>query len=554
MSASNTSESASKEAQQEVTGSDAALADNVMLPATVVAGESESESHELELESPAEIIVNYRPFTEFETWMSRRLKDESKGKRKYATVIATPFFVLSIGFLLLVLTGLIDTKIIIDIIRALMGVRGLTPESVTAHLALHNLMALVQFFLCTGGVATLAAAVYYSKPTHLRLTKDGMQLLYKHKIMRTPIFWRQTNNLPWSDITSLRLKEKAGSTSTLDHEMAIQCGSEHPLKLRLGAIPTIEERDRVLTALQMYAPTVPREAKLVQALEAPPDHSYLEVWLQALSAPPKRERLQPLHEGAMLEDGSFKVVSQLGVGGQGTAYLALDRNGCKVVLKEFILPVYVDVTVLRQSLEKFEHEARMLQRLDHDQVVKLREVFVEDHRGYLVLEHIDGMSLRQKVEQSGAVSQEEAIGLAKQMCTILDYLHSMEPPVVHRDFTPDNLILRKDGTLKLVDFNVAQQKDVTATGTVVGKHAYLPPEQFRGHPTTQSDIYAMGASLYYILTAEDPEPISVAHPKRVVENLSQQLDDIIAKATTIDPAVRYATAAQAKADLDELSK
>lgn len=519
--------------------------DQKQLPA-----QSESQhENQLELEAPQEVIVNYRPFTEIETWVQRRFKEEHKGKRTYATMVALPFFIMSITFLILVIFGVIDYRFIIDVIRVLLGGSGSTSPTVSASLAIHNLVALLQFFLCTVGVAAAGAAVYLSQPTHLRLTKDGIHLLHKHKIMRQLGGWKQSANIPWSEITSLRLKEKKTSTSALDHEMAVQCGSEHPLKLRLGAIPTIEERDRVLQALQMYAPAVPREAKLVQALEAPPDHSYLEVWLQALSAPPKRERLQPLHEGAMLEDGSFKVVSQLGVGGQGTAYLALDRNGCKVVLKEFILPVYVDIAVLRQSLEKFEHEARMLQRLDHDQVVKLREVFVEDHRGYLVLEHIDGMSLRQKVEKEGALSQDQVKDLAKQMCTILDYLHSMSPPVVHRDFTPDNLILRKDGTLKLVDFNVAQQKDVTATGTVVGKHAYLPPEQFRGHPTTQSDIYAMGATLYYLLTADDPEPISVAHPKHAVESLDQALDDFVAKATTLDPALRYATAELALRDL-----
>jgi serine/threonine-protein kinase len=135
------------------------------------------------------------------------------------------------------------------------------------------------------------------------------------------------------------------------------------------------------------------------------------------------------------------------------------------------------------------------------------------------------------------------------MCTILEYLHNLTPPVVHRDFTPDNLILRKDGTLKLVDFNVAQQTESTATGTVVGKHAYLPPEQFRGLPTTQSDIYAMGATLYYILTAQDPEPISEAHPRTVRSEISEEFDTLIGRATAIDAKLRYQRAEEIAADL-----
>jgi serine/threonine protein kinase len=121
--------------------------------------------------------------------------------------------------------------------------------------------------------------------------------------------------------------------------------------------------------------------------------------------------------------------------------------------------------------------------------------------------------------------------------------------VVHRDFTPDNLILNNDGVLKLVDFNVAQQKDVTATGTVVGKHAYLPPEQFRGHPGTRSDIYALGATLYYLLTGEEPEPISVSRPRAVVGQVSQELDDIVARATAPNETDRYGTVQELEADL-----
>ncbi len=89
------------------------------------------------------------------------------------------------------------------------------------------------------------------------------------------------------------------------------------------------------------------------------------------------------------------------------------------------------------------------------------------------------------------------ISLALQMCEILKYLHDQEPPVVHRDFTPENLILGTDGTLRLIDFNVAQTLDQAAstTGTVVGKPSYLAPEQFRGEPMPSSDVYSMGATL-----------------------------------------------------------
>jgi len=239
---------------------------------------------------------------------------------------------------------------------------------------------------------------------------------------------------------------------------------------------------------------------------------------------------------------------------QGTAYRVQDSDTEEdVVLKEFILPVYVDVAVRRQALERFENEARILKQLDHPQIVSLTDFFIEDHRSYLVLEHINGKSLKQLIMENGPMSEEQVKGLALQMCTILDYLHGLAPPVVHRDFTPDNLILREDGTLKLVDFNVAQQTEATATGTVVGKHAYLPPEQFRGTPVPASDLYSMGATLHFLLTGQDPEPISISHPQKVNASVSGAMDFLVAKATAMSLDDRYASAEEIRNDIDTMS-
>jgi serine/threonine protein kinase len=97
------------------------------------------------------------------------------------------------------------------------------------------------------------------------------------------------------------------------------------------------------------------------------------------------------------------------------------------------------------------------------------------------------------------------------MCDILKYLHSQEPPVVHRDFTPDNIILQPDGRLKLIDFSVAQHKKDPNSSDCGGKHSYTPPEQFRGAASPQSDRYALGATLYFLATGIYPVPISTSH-------------------------------------------
>jgi serine/threonine protein kinase/Tfp pilus assembly protein PilF len=357
--------------------------------------------------------------------------------------------------------------------------------------------------------------------------------------------------VPWDSLTSIELNTRNKRGQTTASELQFNRDNGEPIKLSMGAIESVEDRETILDAIERWAPGVSRSAALVQALQPPVDHSYTEMWLQALSAPPQRDRLKPLTEDIVLNDGRYRVKRSLGVGGQGAAYSAYDHaSGDTVVLKEFLLPIYVDISIRKDVLESFESEARILKHLNHDQVVKLNDFFVEDHRAYLVLEHIDGKSLREIVAKEGPLSEERVRELTRQMCSILSYLHSQEPQVVHRDFTPENLILRNDGILKLIDFNVARQVESNATGSVVGKPAYLPPEQFRGQPVSQSDIYGMGATLSFLLTGKEPEPISVSHPKAENTAVSRSMDRIVAKATAINLKDRYANCDQIIDDLN----
>ncbi|MBX9725263.1 MAG: serine/threonine protein kinase, partial [Candidatus Obscuribacterales bacterium] len=224
-----------------------------------------------------------------------------------------------------------------------------------------------------------------------------------------------------------------------------------------------------------------------------------------------------------------------------------------VVLKEYVLPLGVSHASKAESLEKFQLEAQILGQLDHPQIVKLVDFFFEDHRGYMVLEYVQGRNLQSLCHSEGALSESKVIELAKQMSMILDYLHTRKPAIIHRDFTPDNLILTADGTLKLIDFNVAQQQKLSATATVVGKHSYIAPDQFRGQATPQSDIYSMGASIAYLLTGTEPKPISSTHPKMKNPQVSDEMDAIVAKCTAIDPSRRFASAAEFRQALDSLS-
>ncbi|MBX9667246.1 MAG: serine/threonine protein kinase [Candidatus Obscuribacterales bacterium] len=503
-------------------------------------------------------LIAYRPFHNTEKWVEHRFNEWNTWKAWVAFVMVLLFFWLggpakvleflnaftgatgpSGGVPFIPDTGSIAPGLISTTTTQLLPVAatGFTSAKVVEWFAI----------LAVTGVGS-AIALIARKPTHLLLDQKGIAWEWRRSMMQVG------SKLLWKEITHIGLTWPKDRTSPQDCLLTFSTAANpSAMQIKLGGIATTDEREKFLSCIENWAPHVSKDAEIYDVLTPPPDHSYTELWLQALSAPPKRERLTPLSFGAQLGAGTYKIVEQLGVGGQGTAYLSTTEDGSKVVLKEFILPVYVDINVRRQALERMQNEVQMLKKLDNDRIVKLKDFFIEDHRGYLVLELIDGDSLRTIVNRDGQMSETTAIALMQQMCHMLEYLHSLSPPVVHRDFTPDNLILGSDGVLKLVDFNVAQQKDVTSTGTVVGKHAYIPPEQFRGKPTWQSDIYAMGASVYFLLIGKDPVPISSSHPKEDRADISNGLDIIVSRATNLDTEVRFQSAAEIREELTYLT-
>lgn len=329
------------------------------------------------------------------------------------------------------------------------------------------------------------------------------------------------------------------------------------------------------------------------------DESYTELWLKYFSKATDRTRSGLLEKDMLVCDGMYRVVGTIGGGGQGTAYLAIVEKdtipesgygregvdgkvevsmgnkearhimrvdpgtkearkklvvGQEVVLKEYVLPVHRGQLTAERTAEKLKAEAEILNKLDHEHIVKLKDAFIEDYRGYLVLDFVSGESLKNITDRRGPQPEEAVIDWAIQVLDILSYMHGLTPSLVHRDITPDNLMLQQDGFIKLVDFNVAYQVDSSATATVVGKHAYIPAEQFRGKPTPQSDIYSLGGTMFYLLTGKEPEPISQSSPQNHRSDVSTELDLIIMKATATRLDERYLNVEEFKADLLKLRK
>ncbi len=355
--------------------------------------------------------------------------------------------------------------------------------------------------------------------------------------------------LRWTELTSIELSAEKPNQRVLDRELCFNRKKGRPYKLKLEQIGTAANWKELIAAIYYSSGIQIENADPNLFDQINPDQqdpSYTQIWLDSLLAPAHREKLLQLDSGATLQNGKYVLDRKLGAGGQGAAYLARRDDGAIVVLKEYILPIYVDAKVKRKSLENFENEAHMLQQLNSPLIVKLLGFFVEDHRGYLVLEHINGINLREHVAQNGPLSEKQVIHYGVLMCDVLQHLHAQNPPIVHRDFTPDNIILSGDDSIKVIDFMVAQRNDQSATGTVVGKHAYLPPEQFRGKATPQSDIYALGCSLFFLLTGDEPEPLSTSHPILTSDTVSGALDSIVARATELETTDRYKSALDLK--------
>ncbi len=280
--------------------------------------------------------------------------------------------------------------------------------------------------------------------------------------------------------------------------------------------------------------------------------SHTSLWEDEMASHFSATNFVALNPGTVLQSGRFKVVMHAFSGGLSAVYLAEQGGGIRsgkdaqpgtvVVIKESVIPATTDEATREKAREMFKREAQLLMQLSHDRIAKVLDHFVENGRDYLVLEYIPGLTLRQYIKRNGAQSEERVLEWAEQIAEILCYLHNRETPIIHRDLTPDNLILTPDGKLYLIDFGAANQFVGAATGTIVGKQLYISPEQFRGKAVPSSDIYALGATMYYLLTGEEPEALSSANPRSVRSQITEKTNDLVLDCTRQETEERIGSA------------
>ncbi|HLN98189.1 MAG TPA: serine/threonine-protein kinase, partial [Pyrinomonadaceae bacterium] len=254
--------------------------------------------------------------------------------------------------------------------------------------------------------------------------------------------------------------------------------------------------------------------------------------------------------------GRYRIVRQLGRGGMGAVYEAVDqRLGITVALKETLSS--------EESLRKqFEREARLLAGMQHPALPRVSDHFVEGSRAFLVMQFIAGVDLAKIIaQQPGPFPRDQVIAWADQLLDALIYLHSRDRQVIHRDIKPHNLKLTANGQIALLDFGLAKAQpsdsSVTASQAFFGytRH-YAPLEQIQDQRTDpRSDIYALGATLYHLLTGTKPPDAMVraaavvsggSDPLRPADQIHEavgtQITAILNKAMAQKPEERYASA------------
>ena len=254
-----------------------------------------------------------------------------------------------------------------------------------------------------------------------------------------------------------------------------------------------------------------------------------------------------LKEGTVI-DGKYEILKQIGEGGMSVVYLARNnRMNMQLAVKEIKNDGSKSTEILLKGLER---EANILKDVDHPVIPRIIDIVKYGGTICVVMDFIEGENLADKLKEVGCFSQDEVIEWGLELASALEYLHSMNPPIIYRDMKPSNVMLKPDGGVKLIDFGTAKTYDIenNADTTALGTRGYAAPEQFgdaqgRGIYKTdaRTDIYNLGATLYHMVTGKNPQeaPYEMVPIRTVNPLLSTGLEEIILKCTKPNPEDRY---------------
>ncbi len=262
-------------------------------------------------------------------------------------------------------------------------------------------------------------------------------------------------------------------------------------------------------------------------------------------------------------DGRYEIRELIGNGGMANVYKAYDKLDDQFVALKILKDEYSDN---EEFLRRFRNESKAISVLSHENIVKILDVSFGNNIQYIVMEYIDGITLKKYMEQEKVLTWKEAVHFTLQILKALQHAH--ENGVVHRDIKPENIMLLSDGTIKVTDFGIAsfaRDERRGSSKTAMGSVHYISPEQASGANTDErTDIYAVGVMLYEMLTGclpydgVNPEQIAVMHmqskakmPRELNDTIPEGLEEIVVRAMQKSASMRYQTAAEMIRDIDE---
>lgn len=257
-----------------------------------------------------------------------------------------------------------------------------------------------------------------------------------------------------------------------------------------------------------------------------------------------------VREGVVI-DGKYELLKLIGQSAFSKIYLAIDKR----LDKAWAVKICDKKGALKSTIDAMVNEANMVKHLDHPAIPTIVDIIDTDRYLCIVEDYIEGATLENILKEYGAQPQENVIEWAKQLCDVLGYLHSQNPPHIYRDVKPANIILKPDGKIVLVDFGIMRtyKPNNLADTVALGTKGYAAPEQYGNRQTdARTDIYGLGMTLHHLLTGVDPKtnngqtlPICQINP-----NLSKGLEYIINKCIELDPDKRFQSMQELKTALD----
>lgn len=265
-------------------------------------------------------------------------------------------------------------------------------------------------------------------------------------------------------------------------------------------------------------------------------------------------------------DNRYEIHEIIGVGGMSVVYKAYDNIDDRIVAIKILKNEYLSNEEFKR---RFKNESKAIAVLSHPNIVHIYNVNFGDRLQYIIMEYVDGITLKEYIEQQGVINWKEAVHFTSQILAALQHAH--DKGIIHQDIKPQNIMLLQDGTIKVTDFGIARFSRMDTKNTsenAIGSVHYISPEQARGEMTdAKADIYSIGIVMYEMLTGVLPfqsdNAVSVAimqlqeeakRPREIVPNLPLGLEQITMRAMQKNPTDRYQSAAEMLMDINEFKR